>query len=67
MARIRIRKRMSDRRSSAPPIEEAPRTWLQVIFFPFSKIALALMAAILLIYLCVAWVDPPPDEHHERV
>jgi hypothetical protein len=62
---MRIRKHMTVRRSSVPPIEDASQTWSQVVFFPFSKMALAFMAAMLLIYLCAAWLDVPADEHHE--
>jgi hypothetical protein len=56
---------MSVRRRSAAPIEETPKTWVQVLFFPLSLIALALMAAMLLIYLGSTWMLVPPEEPHE--
>ena len=65
-ARMHIRKHMRVRRRSAPPIEEAPQTWSEVIFFPLSKIVLALMAAMLLIFLCSVWLYAPPYEYHEE-
>lgn len=38
---------------------------MQVLFFPLSVIALALMAAMLLIYLSSTWLLVPPDEPDE--
>jgi hypothetical protein len=46
-------------------VEEDPKTWAQLLFFPLSVIALAFMAAMLLIYITSAWLLEPPDEHHE--
>jgi hypothetical protein len=45
---------MSVRRRSTPPVEKAPKTWVQVVFFPVSLMSLASMAAMLLIYLSPA-------------
>lgn len=58
---MRLRKQSSGRRWSAPPAEEAPKTWWQLIFFPFSVIALTLMAVILLVYVCSTWLFVEPD------
>jgi hypothetical protein len=66
VARMHIRKRMSVRRRSTPPVEEAPKTWAQVLVFPLSVVAVTFMAAILLIYLGSVWLLVPPDEHYER-
>lgn len=65
MDRIRIRKRMSVRRRSAPPVEVPPKTWAQLVFFPISLIALAFMAAMLLIFVASSWLFRLEDEAHE--
>jgi hypothetical protein len=59
---MRLRKQSSGRRWSVPPVEEAPQTWSRLVFFPFSVIALAFMAVLLLIYVCLTWlfVEPEP-------
>jgi hypothetical protein len=47
---------MSVRRRSVPPDEETPKTWVQIIFFPLSIIAMSLMLAMLLIYGYWTWL-----------
>ena len=47
-------------------MEETPQTWSDVIFFPLTKIVLALMAAMLLIFLCSVWLYAPRDQYHEE-
>ena len=63
---MRIHKHMSVRRRGTPPIEESPQTWSEIVFFPLSKIVLALMAAMLLIFLCSTWLYVPRNEYHEE-
>ena len=58
---MRLRKHTSGRRWSAPPAEEAPKTWRQLVFFPFSVIALTLMAVLLLVYVCSTWLFVEPE------
>jgi hypothetical protein len=56
---------MSGIRRGTPPVEEDPKTWVQLVFFPLSVIALTFMAAMLLIYIWSTWLVEPRKEPHE--